>query len=42
VALQLREYGILRAVPLTGGFEGWLRAGYPTDPVETVLETEQR
>jgi 3-mercaptopyruvate sulfurtransferase SseA len=33
---MLKRIGIQRVRPLQGGFEGWLKRGYPTDAVATA------
>lgn len=33
MALRLRRVGITRVRPLAGGFEAWLAAGFPIEPV---------
>jgi rhodanese-related sulfurtransferase len=36
VALALRAQGFTDIWVLKGGLNGWIRAGYPTEPVEPV------
>jgi rhodanese-related sulfurtransferase len=33
VALLLKRHGIERVRPLAGGFDAWVEAGYPVDPL---------
>jgi len=38
---MLKRIGIQRVRPLQGGFEGWLKRGYPTDAVATARRDEE-
>lgn len=33
MALLLKRHGIDRVRPLAGGFDAWVAAGYPVDPL---------
>ena len=34
MALRLRDLGIKEAYALTGGWDAWTEAGYPTEPMD--------
>jgi len=38
VALLLKRRGIERVRPLAGGFEAWIGAGYPVEPLDVIAE----
>lgn len=40
MALMLRKRGIERVRPLTGGFDAWLAAGLPIEPLEPEAPIE--
>jgi 3-mercaptopyruvate sulfurtransferase SseA len=39
VALLLKRRGIERVRPLAGGFEAWILAGHPVEPLDGITET---
>ena len=38
MALLLKRRGIERVRPLAGGFEAWISAGYPIEPLDGIAE----
>lgn len=38
MALLLKRRGIERVRPLAGGFEAWISAGYPVEPLAVITE----
>jgi len=39
VALMLKRRGIERVRPLAGGFEAWIGAGHPVEPLDVLADS---